>query len=477
MSELAPHLRSILELPIPRFSRAEMRRRRAAIEALLAAHDCDHLVFCGANRVGSAVQWLTQWPVTAEAVGVMTPGERDALFVQYVNHVPQARLIADEADVSWGGESSIAAAIEALEKRGARQDRVATLGPLSIEQHAALAAKFGRLASLNRDYLRLRQVKSVEECDWLRIGAYFSDRGMQALRAAIRPGVSERELGDAVERAYVGQGGTTGIHYIGTTSMAAPDLAVPRQFPTTRRIETGDVIVAEITAAFWDHPGQVLRSFALGEPTGLYRDLHAAAGDRSRRRDRGCGLHHHRRSSAGLRRRLPAADPRQQKPPGRSGPRGALPRRADGGYPAQRRHPRPHRGRADGRDGADNGNRRRALACRAARLCAALTRVCRARSRVDRGAGGANRGPADARSCAGAGCGRKESGPCLRRAPRGRRSRRERSWSTLHRSAEGASTGQYRRTLRLGQLFLHPIGALRTPAIGAVGGDMVAVLD
>jgi len=277
MSELAPHLRSILELPIPRFSRAEMGRRRAAIEALLAAHDCDHLVFCGANRVGSAVQWLTQWPVTAEAVGVMTPGERDALFVQYVNHVPQARLIADEADVSWGGESSIAAAIEALEKRGARQDRVATLGPLSIEQHAALAAKFGRLASLNRDYLRLRQVKSVEECDWLRVGAYFSDRGMQALRAAIRPGVSERELGDAVERAYVGQGGTTGIHYIGTTSMAAPDLAVPRQFPTTRRIETGDVIVAEITAAFWDHPGQVLRSFALGEPTGLYRDLHAAA--------------------------------------------------------------------------------------------------------------------------------------------------------------------------------------------------------
>ena len=35
--------------------------------------------------------------------------------------------------------------------------------------------------------------------------------------------------------------------------------------------------VPEITAAFWDHPGQVLRSFALGEPTRLYRDLHAAA--------------------------------------------------------------------------------------------------------------------------------------------------------------------------------------------------------
>ncbi len=60
--------------------------------------------------------------------------------------------------------------------------------------------------------------------------------------------------------------------------MAAPDLGVPRQFPSTRRVQKGDVVVAEITATFWDYPGQVLRSFALGEePTQLYRDLHAAA--------------------------------------------------------------------------------------------------------------------------------------------------------------------------------------------------------
>ena len=95
-----------------------MARRRAAVEALLAQAECDHLVFCGANRFGSVVQWLTQWPVTAEAVGVFTPRERDALFVQYVNHAPQARILADKADVKWGGESSIAAAIEALGRRG-----------------------------------------------------------------------------------------------------------------------------------------------------------------------------------------------------------------------------------------------------------------------------------------------------------------------------------------------------------------------
>ena len=274
---LPPHLAAIVDAPYPRFSNAEMARRRAAIEALLAEHGCAHLVFCGANRFGSAVQWLTQWPVTAEAVGVLTLGERDALFVQYVNHAPQARLLADKADVTWGGESSIAAAIEVLAKRGAREHCVATIGPVSAEQHAALSARFGKLKSLNRDYIRLRQVKSAEELDWLRIGAHFSDLGMAALCDGVRPGLNERQLGDLVERAYVSQGAVNVIHYIGTTSMSAPDLAVPRQFPTTRRVQAGDVVVAEISAAFWEHPGQVLRSFALGEPTKLYRDLHAVA--------------------------------------------------------------------------------------------------------------------------------------------------------------------------------------------------------
>jgi Xaa-Pro aminopeptidase len=274
---LPPHLARIVETDYPRFSEAEMARRRAAIAALLAQADCEHLIFCGANRFGSAVQWLTQWPVTAEAVGVLTPGERDALFVQYVNHAPLASKLADKADVAWGGGSSIGAAIEVLTRRGARENRVATLGPLSAEQHAALSARFGKLKSLNRGYVRLRQVKSAEELDWLRIGAYFSDLGMMALRDNARAGLNERELGDRIERAYVAQGATNVIHYIGTTSMAAPDLAVPRQFPSLRRVQDGDVVVSEISAAFWEHPGQVLRSFALGEPTRLYHDLHAAA--------------------------------------------------------------------------------------------------------------------------------------------------------------------------------------------------------
>jgi Xaa-Pro dipeptidase len=277
MTSLPAHLARIVEAEYPRFSAPEMARRRATLEDLLTDAECDHLVFCGANRFGSVVQWLTQWPVTAEAVGIFTPNERDALFVQYVNHAPQARILADKADVAWGGESSIVAAIAVLEQRGARQDRIATIGPVSAEQHSALSAKFGKLKGLNRNYVRLRQVKSAEELDWLRIGAHFSDLGMAALRDGLKPGLNERELGDLVERVYVPHGATNAIHYIGVTSMKMPELGVPRQFPRMRRVQTGDVAMAEISAAFWEHPGQILRSFALGEPSKLYKELHAAA--------------------------------------------------------------------------------------------------------------------------------------------------------------------------------------------------------
>jgi Xaa-Pro aminopeptidase len=275
---LPPQLRAIHEAEYPHFSDAEMARRRAAIADLLKEAGADHLIFSGANRFGSAVQWFTGWPVTTEAVGVFTPGEVDAMFVQHVNHAPLAQKIAARAKVVWGGGSSIAAAMQVLERRRAQSGRVAVIGPMTFEQHAALAEKFGVVKNLNRAYVRLRQVKSAEEIDWLRIGAALTDRGMLALRDGLRTGLTERELGDIVERGYVRFGGTTVIHFIGVTPMAAPRLGVPTQFAANRKVAAGDIVFAEISAAFWEHPGQVLRSFALGaEPTQLYRDLHAAA--------------------------------------------------------------------------------------------------------------------------------------------------------------------------------------------------------
>src|SRR5947208_1380462 len=83
-------------------------------------------------------------------------------------------------------------------------------------------------------------------------GPAMSDAGMAASRDAIKPGVTERQLGDAIERAYVPEGGTTGIHYICATSMHDSQIGVPRQYPSNRKVQKGDVVVSEITAQFFD---------------------------------------------------------------------------------------------------------------------------------------------------------------------------------------------------------------------------------
>jgi Xaa-Pro dipeptidase len=264
--------------PYPRFSDAEMARRRAALEGVMAEHDVAHLLVHGANRFGSAVGWLTRWPVTREALVVVTPGERDALLVDFYNHVPNAARIATEAEVRPAAPLGIATAVEELRARGAAGKRVGLIGPLTHRAYARLADLAGAVVALDADYTRLRLRKSAEEVAWLRVGCELTDAAVVALRDGARPGLDERELGALVEGAYVARGGTTHIHYFAATPMAAPEQSVPAQWPSTRRLRPGDALTCEISASWWDHPGQLLRTFAVAaEPAPLYEELHAAA--------------------------------------------------------------------------------------------------------------------------------------------------------------------------------------------------------
>jgi Xaa-Pro dipeptidase len=263
--------------PYPRFSDAEMARRRKALAAEMEAAGVEHVIVYGADRSGSAVGWLTRWPVTREALAIVTPGERDLLLVNFYNHVPNARRLAAEAEVRWAGPRPTASAIEELRRRGGAGSRVGLIGRLGYRAHAELAA-FAEPVPLEAAYSRLRLRKSDEEITWLRVGASLTDRAVRALHEEAAPGVDERELGNIVERAYVGRGGTTHIHYFGATSMDAPELSVPAQWPAARPLASGDALVCEVSASFWDYTGQLLRTFAVGaDPTPLYRELHDVA--------------------------------------------------------------------------------------------------------------------------------------------------------------------------------------------------------
>jgi Xaa-Pro aminopeptidase len=184
--------------------------------------------------------------------------------------------MARNCDVQWSEDRGTGRAIEELKRRGAK--RVGVIGPLIVPRYKQLEAAFPTVG-LDREYTNLRiYEKSDEEIAWYRIGCALSDAAFSNLVKNAKPGMTENELADLVERGYVPHGGSHIIHFIGSTSMAKPEVYVPLQFHSQRKLEPGDVVFCELSSHFWSYSGQVLRTFTVeAEPNQLYRDLHATA--------------------------------------------------------------------------------------------------------------------------------------------------------------------------------------------------------
>jgi Xaa-Pro aminopeptidase len=169
-------------------------------------------------------------------------------------------------------------ALAELRRRGATGAPVAAIGPVGHREFAALTEFADPALDLTKDYGGLRLVKSAEEIEWTRIAADLTDRGVAELQRRAQPGVSEYELGDAVERGYVAEGGTNHIHYFGATAMSDPEMCVPAQWPSRRILQQGDALTCEVSASWWGYTGQLLRTFAVdAEPAPLHRELHDVA--------------------------------------------------------------------------------------------------------------------------------------------------------------------------------------------------------
>lgn len=262
----------------PKFSQEELVGRRQKIVELMEGAGVSHLLAYGAERVGSAVPWLTDWPVTTEAALLFTPEETPRLFVQHYNHLPNARTIASDCEVEWGGPSTIARVEELLRARVGPGQRVGVLGPLRHRSHLRLASAVGELVELDTEYQRVRLIKSKEEIARLEVAARLSDQAVAALVDQVEIGMDERQLAAIVEGAYLAEGGTNHIHYFAVTSMNDPNKCVPSQFQSTRRLQAGDILFCEISAAYWGYAAQVLRTFSIAaDPTPLFVDLHRAA--------------------------------------------------------------------------------------------------------------------------------------------------------------------------------------------------------
>ncbi len=264
----------------PRFSDAEFSRRYGTVRAAMQQTGLPALLVYGTTGSHHEVQYLSNFPVTREAILVFAGSGEPTLFVQMFNHVPNARQVSCITDVRWGGPATLDAAVENLRERGMAEGSIGVVGTIPFQQYASIrgALPQATLVDFTAQMQQLRFIKSDEEIEFLRKGAEFSDRAIEALEREARPGITEHELVAIVEGAYLGQGGKNHIHYMATTPMRNPAVCVPAQHPSNRVIEKGDVLITEISAQYFGYPGQILRPFAIGaSPTTEYKRMYDVA--------------------------------------------------------------------------------------------------------------------------------------------------------------------------------------------------------
>lgn len=263
----------------PAFSPAEIERRHQALRERIAARSLDGLIVYGTGRFHSDMLYLSNWPGGREGLMILPVNAEPTLLVELYNHVPLARRLSLIADTHWGGTDLAETTAEILKTHAGAHRAWGLVGAMPWTVYERLAARLGSIRLVPfPDYLTLRLIRSDEELAWIRKAAAVTDRGVAALAAAMKPGMREWELAAVLEMEFLRAGGYSGIHFLASTAMADPEAYVPHQYQSERRLGPGDIVIGEISGAFWGYSGQIHRSFILQDcMTAEYADLHAAA--------------------------------------------------------------------------------------------------------------------------------------------------------------------------------------------------------
>jgi len=114
--KLPSNFRSIFDQAYPQFTEQEYSRRKQALVDVMNAQDIDTVLVVTTGGLGNATRWLTNWPGTQQALTVFKPNQNSTMFVEYHNHVAQAKILARDTEVIWGGDKGMAPLMEFLAK-------------------------------------------------------------------------------------------------------------------------------------------------------------------------------------------------------------------------------------------------------------------------------------------------------------------------------------------------------------------------
>jgi Xaa-Pro aminopeptidase len=224
---------------------------------------------------GSHMQWLLGFhPHPDERPCLLLIGPERETFLMPALNAEGSREHTDIAFETWSDEQgpdgalgkalvaveATAAGLVALDETMRADFALLLLGALPQARHAFLADTVGAL----------RTRKDAGEFARLKMNAAIADLAMRTAFAAIRPGMSEVELAEAIKARFAAEGASPLFWIVG----GGPNGAFPHHHAGERRLQEGDAIVIDIGGRKDGYPSDITRMAAVGRPPEGYGQVH-----------------------------------------------------------------------------------------------------------------------------------------------------------------------------------------------------------
>ncbi|WP_330474543.1 aminopeptidase P family protein [Terrabacter sp. C0L_2] len=255
------------------FSDAEFERRLSGLRQIMTTKGLDAVVLTSYHGIKYYSDFLFTYFGRSYAL-VVTPTEQVSVTANIDAGMPWRRSYGENiVYTDWRRDNFQHGVQEALAKRGISPRRIGVeFDTLSLDAHAKLQAALGsaELVDVAQDAMRQRMVKSAEEIEVIKQGARIGDLGGEAIKGAIREGISEYEV------ALIGTEAM--VHEIARTF---PDSEIrdtwvwfqsglntdgAHNWATTRKLQRGDILSLNCFPMTSGYYTALERTLFLGEP-------------------------------------------------------------------------------------------------------------------------------------------------------------------------------------------------------------------
>ena len=249
----------------------DIAQRLDAAYKLMATEGAD-VMLVASNELAriDTVFHLTGYRALGESLAILARGEAPTLIVTPEWEISRAEVRA----AGWRirGAEDLPQAVEAQFPKGLPRGKTATagLGKLRAATGRRLAAFAGDAKTLDQKLEAALMPKTAAEIENARRATAIAERGFDRLLEIAQPGMPECELAVRL-RLFMEELGADDNFFLLTAS--PHNRAV--QPSSGRKLEAGDVILAEMTPTYRGQLSQICRTAAVGRPSNVLAEKYA----------------------------------------------------------------------------------------------------------------------------------------------------------------------------------------------------------